>query len=79
MPDKILHIRLDEKLDQKLERLARLSRRKKNGVIRLLIDDATDEQVGVRQPQELQMIDKAPPDSEACDLYRVVRKEEEPA
>ena len=53
MPDKILHIRLEERLDQKLEKLARLSRRKKAAVIRLLIDDATPEQLGARQPQEL--------------------------
>lgn len=52
MAQKILHVRLEDKLARKLEHLARLSRRKESDVIRLLIDDATLEQLGVRQPQE---------------------------
>jgi len=50
--DKIIHLRLEEKLWRKVENLALLSRRKQSDVIRLLIEDATLEQMGVRQPQE---------------------------
>ena len=52
MADKILHIRLNERHAQKLENLALLSRRKETDVIRMLIEDATVAQLGVRQPQE---------------------------
>lgn len=52
MADKILHCRLAPKLARKLEKLALLSRRRENEVIRLLIEDATLEQLGVRQPEE---------------------------
>jgi len=49
---KLIRARLRKELAQKLENLALLSRRKENEVIRLLIEDATLEQLGVRQPQE---------------------------
>lgn len=52
MADKILHVRLVPKLARKLENLALLSRRKENDVIRILIEDARLEQLGVRQPEE---------------------------
>ena len=52
MAQKILHVRLEKRLAEKLENLALLSRRKETDVIRLLIDDATLEQMGVRQPKE---------------------------
>lgn len=52
MADKIVHLRLAPKLARKLERFARLSRRKENDVIRLALEDMTLEQLGVRQPEE---------------------------
>lgn len=52
MPDKIVHLRLAPKLARKLEKFARLSRRKENDVIRLALEDMTLEQLGVHQPQE---------------------------
>ena len=38
--DKIIHLRLEEKLWRKLENLALLSRRKQSDVMRILIEDA---------------------------------------
>ena len=49
MADKIVHLRLAPKPARKLERFARLSRRKENDVIRLALEDMTLEQLGVRQ------------------------------
>ena len=38
--DKVIHLRLEEKLWRKLENLALLSRRKQTDVMRILIEDA---------------------------------------
>ena len=38
--DKVIHLRLEEKLWRKLENLALLSRRKQSDVMRILIEDA---------------------------------------
>lgn len=47
MADTVIHIRLEKRLAEKLKELARLSHRKQTDLIRLLIDQATDEQVGI--------------------------------
>jgi len=49
MKGKIIRLRLNPRLAQKLENLALLSRRPETDVVRLLIEDATIEQLGVRE------------------------------
>jgi len=44
---KVIHVRLDAETTEKLEWLARLSRRPEAMVVRLLIKDATIHQLGV--------------------------------
>lgn len=48
----VVHLGLDEDQYKKLRFLALRSRRTQLGVLRLLLDDATPEQLGVRQPEE---------------------------
>ena len=48
---KVIQLRLRKELAHKLESLATLSQRSETDVIRLLIEDASLEQLGVRQPQ----------------------------
>lgn len=52
MTDKIVHLRLDEKRWRKLDNAALLSRRTQQACLRILIDDMTVAQLGVRQPEE---------------------------
>lgn len=52
MADKIVHLRLDEKRWRKLENGALLSRRTQQACLRILIDDMTLGQLGLRQQKE---------------------------
>jgi len=52
MNGKIIRLRLNKGLARKLEDLASLSRRKETEIVRLLIEDATLDQLGVRQSEK---------------------------